>query len=149
MNFQVNAMFSLTSIPGRIFPASVKEFATTADPETRTFEVTLGFDPPRDVTLFPGMTTKVMLQNRASTNGTQAFRIPANAVVADDIGESSVWLIDPTTMEIRRAPVKVGEFSQSMVEIHQGLDSGNWVAISGVHQLREGMTVRQPDEPTQ
>lgn len=147
LNFQINAMFSLSSIPERVFPAHVKEFATTADPETRTFEITLGFDPPRDVTLFPGMTTKVILQNRTSSNETQAFDIPTNAVSADDTGESFVWLIDPASMQTRRAPVKLGEFSHSMVEIHQGLSSGDWVAISGVHQLREGMTVRRLEEP--
>ena len=140
-------MFSLSSIPERIYPARIKEFATTADPETRTFEITLAFDPPGDVTLLPGMTTKVMLQSRNNNNETQAVRIPSNAVVSDDNGESSVWLIDPTSMHILRAPVRLGEFSQSMVEVHQGLTSGDWVAISGVHQLREGMTVRRLEEP--
>jgi RND family efflux transporter MFP subunit len=146
-NSQLKAMFSLSSIPGQIYPARIKEFATTADPETRTFEITLAFEPPGDVTLLPGMTTKVMLQNRTNSNDPQAVRIPANAVVSDDTGESFVWLIDPTSMQIRRAPVQLGEFSQTMVEVHHGLSSGDWVAISGVHQLREGMTVRRLEEP--
>ncbi len=147
VNSQLKAMFSLSSIPGQIYPARIKEFATTADPETRTFEITLAFEPPGDVTLLPGMTTKVMLQSRNNNNETQAVRIPSNAVVSDDTGESSVWLIDPTSMHILRAPVRLGEFSQSMVEVHHGLSSGDWVAISGVHQLREGMTVRRLEEP--
>jgi RND family efflux transporter MFP subunit len=146
-NSQLTAMFSLSSIPGRIYPARIKEFASTADPETRTFEITLGFDPPGNVTLLPGMTTKVMLQNRTNSKEPQFFRIPVNAVAADDTGESFVWLIDPTSMQIRRGPVKLGEFSESMVDVHHGLSSGDWVAISGVHQLREDMTVRQLEEP--
>ncbi len=145
-NSQLKTMFSLSSIPGKIYPAHIKEFASTADPETRTFEITLAFDPPGDVTLLPGMTTKVMVQHRTNTQRSQFFRIPANAVGADDTSESFVWLIDPTSMHIRRAPVQLGEFSQSMVEVHQGLASGDWVAISGVHQLREGMTVRRLEE---
>jgi multidrug efflux system membrane fusion protein len=92
------------------------------------------------------MTTKVMLQEKTKTQKSQFFRIPANAVGADDTGESFVWVIDPTSMHIRRAPVQLGEFSQSMVEVHQGLTSGDWVAISGIHQLREGMTVRRLEE---
>jgi len=147
-NLQLKAMFSLSSIPGRTYPAYIKEFASTADPETRTFEITLAFDPPRDVTLLPGMTTKVILQDKNGVKKSQWFRVPSNAVVSDDTGESSVWLIDPTSMHIRRTPVQLGEFSQSMVEVRQGLSSGDWVAISGVHQLREGMTVRQLEEPT-
>jgi len=145
-NRRLTLMFSLSSIPGRIYPARIKEFASTADPETRTFEITLAFDPPGNVTLLPGMTTKVMLQKRTNTQKSQLFRIPANAVAAKDTGESFVWLIDPTSMEIRPAPVQLGEFSESMVEIHHGISSGDWIAISGVHQLREGMTVRQLEE---
>jgi RND family efflux transporter MFP subunit len=146
-NSQLTAMFSLSSIPGRIYPARIKEFASTADPETRTFEITLGFDPPGNVTLLPGMTAKVMIQNRTNSKEPQFFRIPVNAVAADDTGESFVWLIDPTSMQIRRGPVKLGEFSESMVDVHHGLSSGDWVAISGVHQLREDMTVRKLDPP--
>ena len=146
-NSQLTAMFSLSSIPGRIYPARIKEFASTADPETRTFEITLAFEPPGNVRLLPGMTTKVMLQKRTNTQKSQLFRIPANAVAANDTGESFVWLIDPTSMQIRRAPVQLGEFSESIVEVHHGLSSGDWVAISGVHQLREDMIVRQLEPP--
>ena len=54
-----------------------------------------------------------------------------------------VWVVDPSSMRVRRTPVVVGELSGAEVEVRSGLSSGDWIAISGVHSLREGMEVRR------
>lgn len=143
INARVKPMVGITSLPGRVFPARVKEFSTTADPETRTFQVTLAFNPPRDVTILPGMTARVTLTSKVKAGQSGFYQIPANAVVADDTGQPFVWRVNPTTMQVHRTPVQVGELLEANVEIQSGLSRGDWVAVSGVHQLREGITVRQ------
>jgi RND family efflux transporter MFP subunit len=132
----------ITSFPDRRFPARIKEFSTTADPVTRTFKVTLAFENPPDVNILPGMTAKVviMLQGLEIQSGRQM--IPSSAVVADESGAAFVWIVDPSTMRVRRAQVEVGDLSGSDVEVQSGLSDGDQIAISGVHSLREGMQVR-------
>ena len=49
----------VSSIPQSPFPGRVKEFATTAEPITRTFAVTLNFDPVEEFMVLPGMTARV------------------------------------------------------------------------------------------
>ncbi len=139
MTARVQPEVVVSSIPDRIFPARVTEFATTADRETRTFEATLRFDP-EDARVFPGMTAKVIA---TPTRLAGVTWIPANATIADDDGQPFVWLVAPETMTVRRAAVSLGELAGRDVQILSGLANGDQIAISGVHQLREGMEVRR------
>jgi RND family efflux transporter MFP subunit len=141
------AMFEITSIPNRRFPAWVKELATTADPETRTFEVTFGFNPPHDVTILPGMTARVILTPQSQNTKERGYVLPANAIASDENGEAYVWRVIPESMTVQRQPVSVAKFSgKTNIEVKAGLARGNWIAITGVHHLREGMMVRRLEE---
>ena len=71
------------------------------------------------------------------------MRIPANATVSDDEGKPFVWRVDPSSMRVHPAPLELGELSGSEVSVLGGLSDGDLIAISGVHQLREGMAVRR------
>ncbi len=131
----------ISSLPGRVFPATVKEFSTSADPVTRTFEVTLAFDPPADVQILPGMTAKLVVNDIGATGG--RVMLPSQAVVASEDGSSHVWVVDPEGMTVSRRPVGVGELSGSWIEIRDGLSHGDLVATTGASHLREGMQVRR------
>jgi RND family efflux transporter MFP subunit len=133
----------VTSISDRSFPARVKEFVTEADPVTRTFQATLIFENPEDTQIFPGMTAKVRIKLSRLRGHSDRIAIPANVTLADDKGNAFVWLIDPSSMTVRRAPVELGELFGSEVEVKGGLSNGDMIAASGVHQLREGMAVRE------
>jgi RND family efflux transporter MFP subunit len=132
----------VSSIPDREFPARLKEAATTADPTTRTYAVTLAFDNPPDVNLLPGMTAKVRVGG-AGAAVSEAIWIPAHAARTDDSGEAFVWVVDAASMKVRRTLVTLGELSGSLVQVSGGLERGELIATSGVHHLREGMQVRR------
>ncbi len=136
------SLVEISAIPGRQFQARLREFSTTADPMTRTFAATLGFENPADVTIRPGMTAKLIVTPRADLADTNVFWIPANAVVADETG-TYVWKVDSEAMTVSRAVVEVGELSGSNVQITSGLSNGDMIATTGVHSLREGMAVRR------
>ena len=129
----------VSSLPGRTFPARVSELATTADPVTRTFQVRLVFEPPDDVAILPGMTARVI----ANAIGDDIIRVPSHATFADESGAAQVWLVDPSTMQVARKPVQLGELTGGDVEILGGLAEGDQVATSGVSQLRDGIEVRR------
>lgn len=134
----------LSAMPDRFFPAVMSEIATTADQVTRTFEARVRFAPPEDVTVLPGMSANVIVDlDDAEEGGSSTFWIPAVAVLSDDSGNPGVWKIDPATMTASRAPVVLGTLSESDVEILGGINLGDRIALSGVHNLREGMQISE------
>ena len=131
---------ALTAVPDREFPARVQEYATTADPTTRTFAVTLAFDRSEDVNVFPGMTARVSILAEQLEMGVGP-RVPARAVASDEAGNPFVWVISRETMKAERRAVELGELEDGEIFVTSGLEPGDWLASSGVHQLREGMQV--------
>lgn len=143
-NQRVRIEVFLTALPDRSIPAVMKEFATAADEVTRTFRVTVGFDAPEGVSVLAGMTARVVahpLQGQGDS-----IRVPSNATAVDDDGNAYVWIVDPSSMRVRRRTVTLGEFSGANVAIQSGLSPGDQIAASGVSQLREGMQISRLGE---
>ena len=141
---RLNPFVSITSIPGRTFPAELKEVATAANPTTRTFEVTFSFEPPSDVRILPGMTARITVEQPVSEDTpVLGFLIPSNATVIDDDGNTIVWRVGGSSMQVEPVLVELGGITGAQVTVTGGLADGDLIAISGVHQLREGTRVRQ------
>ena len=128
----------VSALPHLKFPAWIKEFASAADPVTRTFSVKLNFENAGDVNILPGMTARVQV----TVDPERAWTIPVSAALADDNGKAFVWKLDPDTKAVSRAPVELGDLIDDRVRITAGLDEGDLVAISGVNELRDDMIVR-------
>ena len=141
INTRVAPRVEIAALPGHRYPARLTEFATAADPVTRTFRATVAFDAPSDVQILPGMTGKVIIDARFAGGESGRFLIPSAAVAPSDTGGWYVWRVDEASMQVSRVTVEVGAMSGSDIEISGDLDIGDLVATSGVHRLREGMTV--------
>lgn len=128
----------VSALPHLKFSAWVKEFASAADPVTRTFSVKLNFKNPGNVNILPGMTARVQV----TVNPERAWSVPVSAALADDDGKAFVWKVDPASNAVSRAPVELGDLVDDRVLITSGLEEGDLVAISGVNQLRDDMVVR-------
>ena len=143
-NAKADIRVEVTSLPGQFFPAQITEAARTADPATRTFRVTLAFEPPESLTITSGMTAKVIASSEiVAGSDKDNYMIPVQAARGDETGDAFVWALDPGTMAVRRQPVKLGAVSGAMVRVVDGLSDGDEIAVSGVGQLREGMRVRR------
>jgi RND family efflux transporter MFP subunit len=140
----LNPAVEIGSLPDRQFPARLKEFATTADPVTRTFAVTFFFESPDDATLRPGMTARLTLSPETQLL-TGRSSLPASAVLADEQGAAYVWRIERSDMTVSRATIEVGAVFGDEIELLGGLSPGDLIAVSGVHNLRAGMQVRSLD----
>lgn len=138
----VKPRVTISAFPDRSFAATLEEAATTADPATRTYAVTLGFPPPADLNVRPGMTASVAIEVQEGMAGSKPA-VSTRAVLMDEGTEPYVWKVDPTTLAVTRTTVVVGEVSGGNIEIRSGLSAGDVIAVSGVHQLRDGMTVRR------
>ncbi len=137
----VQLVAEFSGAPGVQFPVQVREVAQRADPTTQTFRVRAAMKVPPDVNLVPGMTATVTLTyRRARILGTRIL-VPISAVFRDATGEQVAWLIGPEETVSRR-PVKLGEATGGRIEIVEGLQPGDRIAVAGVTFLREGMKVR-------
>lgn len=128
----------VSALPHLKFPGWIREWASTADPVTRTFAIRLNFKNPGNVNILPGMTARAQV----TVNPERAWSVPVTATVAADDGSPFVWKIDTETKAVARAPVELGDLVGDRVRIVSGLEEGDLVAVSGVNQLRDGTVVR-------
>jgi len=141
---RVQPVVSLSTLPNRSFPAAITEVAASADPVTRTFAARARFNPPDDVRILPGMSASVTVSipEDASASETMVL-VPANAVTGGADGGSYVWKIAGDPLTANMSPVTVGQISGSQIQILDGLDSGDRIAVSGVQHLADGMRVSE------
>jgi RND family efflux transporter MFP subunit len=136
---QMTAQFS--GAPGLEFPVRVKEIAQAADPVTQTFQVRVAMKSPPGINLLPGMTATVSLSYRRARILEDRILVPISAVFKDAKGEQVAWVVGPE-QTVSRRPVKIGEATGGRIEIAEGLQPGDRIAVAGVTFLREGMKVR-------
>jgi RND family efflux transporter MFP subunit len=138
---QFGAAAEFASAPGRRFKLSFKEFATDADPRTQTFQVVFEMPQPAGVAILPGMTATV--SGRAGRAEGIPIVVPVSAVFADETGGSQVWIVDRDNMTVSMRGVTTGELTGvEGIEVLEGLDPGETIAVTGVTQLRESDRVR-------
>ncbi len=132
------------AVPTIEFPMWLKEVAAEADPRTQTYAVTFAMLQPDELNALPGMTAEVWIRqsDEAPEVGQQTFLVPAAAVFAAETGETSVWVLEGGGTVQRRA-VAVGELvAPDRIQVLEGLQAGETIAVAAVSQLREGMVVR-------
>jgi len=140
---QMVAEFS--AAPGLQFPGHINEVAQRADPVTQTFTVRVALKAPPDLNLLPGMTATVtMTSRRASILGARIL-VPIAAVFQESAGTQVAWIIGPDG-KVVRSPVKLGAVTGGSIEILEGLQPGDRIAVAGVSFLRDGMKVRDMGE---
>jgi RND family efflux transporter MFP subunit len=137
----VELVAEFSGAPGLRFPVHITEVAQAADPATQTFRVRAAMKAPTDVNLLPGMTATATLTYRLARILGDRILVPVAAVFKDPTGEQAVWVVGPDNTVSRRA-VKLGEATGGRVEIADGLQPGERIAVAGVRFLREGMKVR-------
>jgi RND family efflux transporter MFP subunit len=137
----VEIIAEFSAAPGMQFPVHIKEIAQRADPTTQTFKVRVAMKAPAEVSLLPGMTATVTLTYRRANILGGRILAPITAVFKDSTGEQVAWTVGPDHTVSRRT-VKLGSATGSNVEILDGLQPGDRIAVAGVRFLREGMKVR-------
>ena len=126
--------------PGKQVPVEVREVAQSADPATQTFKVRFGLKGDAGIHLLPGMSATVRM-NATAGDATKAVTVPISAVYREGSGEQIVWIIG-TDLTAKRRPVKVGTATGDRIEIVEGLQPGDRIAIAGVSFLSDGQKVR-------
>jgi RND family efflux transporter MFP subunit len=137
----VQLVAELSGAPGEEFPVEIREIAQVADPTTQTFKVRTAMRVPEGIRVLPGMTATVTATYRRATVLGEAIRVPISAVFKDASGAQVAWVI-AGDQKVTRRVVKIGEARGGDIEILEGLQPGDRIAVAGVSFLRDGMKVR-------
>jgi RND family efflux transporter MFP subunit len=141
----LRADVELDAVPGATYAATVRSVDVQATPSSRggvTYAVQLSLGggrtaggertpPPR-----PGMSAVADLQVRTAKD---AVSVPVAAVVRDDDGRDSVWVVEGGVARARH--VQLGAQGESAVAVTSGLREGERVVVSGTEAVREGKRV--------
>lgn len=128
------------TLPDMLIPVRVKEYQTSANPETQTYEVTLTMDNSDGLGIHPGMTAEIV-GNVGPSEKDQSVTIPFSSVVGQAEGDKYVWLLDDENTVTKRE-VQVGRIINDMFHVESGLVAGDVVVVAGVNYLREGQKVK-------
>lgn len=134
------AAVSLWSNAGKTYPATLREFAASADPATRTFQARFTIKDADDGVVI-GMTATVAVGEPASA---RVARLPISALYSEGRGPS-VFVVDATTGKLTLKPVTVAGYDGREVLISDGVANGDKVVALGVHKLDESQRVRVVD----
>lgn len=137
----VSMIAELSGAPGIEFPVEIREMAQVADPTTQTFNIRAAMQAPEGVRVLPGMTATVTVTYRRASILGRRIMVPIAAVGQRDSGEQVVWVIG-ADQKVMPRPVKVGTVQGGQIEIVDGLQPGERIAVAGVSFLRKGMKVR-------
>jgi len=118
-------------------PATVREVAAAADGMTRTLQVKAEIIG-KAVNL--GQTAAVSLQVPSKVG--QGLLLPLEAL-GEEQGKSFVWVLDESTMTVKRQVVQTAEVSGNLILIATGLQAGQEVVTAGVHVLMPGQKVKR------
>jgi RND family efflux transporter MFP subunit len=139
---QIPIYATFEAAPGKRYDLTEKEVATSADPETQTFQATFVMPAPSDATVLPGMTASVTADLTQYLGSTDIYLLPVGAVTADNELEGTVWVVDEEAMTVASRTVKVGKMMGARIQVLEGVEPGDRVVVAGAPYLSEGMKVR-------
>jgi len=132
------------AIPDASFPLIIGEVSTAPDEATKTYEVTLVMELPKNRNILPGMTARVVAERTLAESFDANFYLPANVVLKDSRGHYVFTVADNDNGigTVRRTDVTIGEISQLGIEIFDGVQEGEHVLTAGMSKVSDGMQVR-------
>lgn len=130
--------------PGNEYNLDVKEFATVADPYTKTYALTLNMERPEGFLILPDMTVSVNVDfTRKAAVADNDFLVPSTSIVYDVETDSSViWVVDTNTMTVNPVPVIPDRSQGGEVVILDGIKPGDTIVTAGGGFLNRDQKIR-------
>ena len=129
------------AVAGTTFKAVVTKVGIRVDEKTATFPVTVEL-LEQDDRLRSGMVAEVVFYPKSIQLKEGQYIIPSQAILENAEGEKFVWVFQETTQIVQKRQVKTGAIQTQGVEVLSGLESGEIIAVAGVHYLEDGQKVR-------
>ncbi|MGB5721107.1 MAG: efflux RND transporter periplasmic adaptor subunit [Woeseiaceae bacterium] len=134
------------AIPDTEFSGTISEIAVSSSSGSAAFPVVVKIDGSHP-SLRSGLAADVTFQFDSAASQGGGFVLPVTAVISDPSG-AFVFVAEPNETEgeavVRRRVVKLGELTQSGIEIADGLKVGDRVITAGISVIREDQRVLVP-----
>lgn len=130
-----DVLVELWSIPGKRWPARVREVSPAADAASRTYAARVTVDAPAG-TLELGQSARIY-QPDAPGSG---LSVPLAAVQRTPDG-NAVFVADLRSGTVKLKPIVTGAYGPDRVPVTSGLAASDWVVAAGGHLLRDGQKV--------
>ncbi|MHB1921574.1 MAG: efflux RND transporter periplasmic adaptor subunit [Chitinophagaceae bacterium] len=127
--------FTTAEDPHKIWSARIDAIQPEIDPTTRTVTIRAGVPNPQGL-LHPGSFTNVHLQLKDTP---KALMIPSEAVIPGTRYKSVILI---QNRHLNFVHVETGSRNADQVEITNGLQAGDTIAITGMMQARPGVKVK-------
>ena len=148
---RVSLLQGLQSAQGRVevrlwgddrtsLPATLREIAAAADPQTRTFLVKADLG---QAAVRIGQTADVWVETPSRG---PALRVPL-AALREDRGATAVWVVEPQSLTVASRAIQVAGADGAEAIVATGLAPGERVVTAGVHVLTPGQKVRLYVDP--
>jgi len=127
------------------FDAVIREYSALSNETTHTYDVVFSLSTPANMHVFPGMIAQVRTEldlHQTDSLSAEKLRIPVNALVYDDAGNSYVWKIDPMQSVPCKTNVKIQQVLEDYADIDAELLPGDRVAVAGLNSLNTDVPVR-------
>lgn len=144
-----NPVAIFTNVSQQKFPLKFKEFSTEADSETQTYKIILTMPAPQNMSILPSMSVNVVaiIPDTATVEGKPYYSIPSSAVFMNENNQSSVWIVDQTTMKVKQVNVQSTRLTGKNIKIINGIKPGDRIVTADVHFLHEGQEVKLLELP--
>jgi multidrug efflux pump subunit AcrA (membrane-fusion protein) len=109
---------------------------------TSAIEITL----PRDSRFAAGQSAGARIVAKGA--GTTMLAVPPSAILGPHSGAAAVYVVDLARARVQRRAVTLGEQTPDGIGVSAGLQKGEWVALTRVDQLNDGMKIA-PVGPSQ
>ena len=133
-----NAWVTLWSAPEQKFAAYVREISPAAD-QSRTFSVKVALKEGQSAIQL-GQSARVFFNQ----NIQNVLSVPLSSVSAVN-NQAYVWVVNPD-QTLHKVNVTLGAYGRDSVPVLSGLSAGQWVAVGGVHLLREKQKIKPIDK---
>ena len=134
LNHKDEVSFTVKSLPGRTFKATINRLSGAIDERLRSQRVEMDVIN-NDKKLLPGMVAEVNLPLPSSDS---TFIVPKTAVVNST---ESVFVIRVVNNQTQRVEVKTGRDANDFVEIYGKLNEGDLLLISGSDEIKNGTVI--------
>jgi membrane fusion protein, multidrug efflux system len=135
-----SALVKFIPIRGKSFSGKITKVGLSADKTTLTYPVWVEIPNPK-MELLPGMPVEVALKLKSRRG--KNLMLPIDVILEDKVsGEKYVWTVDSPNQIATRKTVRIGALVGDLIEITDGLESGDVIITSGLDEITEGMEVR-------
>lgn len=124
----------------RIFEANFKEMNTVINDGSQTYQIILSFTPPADLSILPGMSVKVVVNE--NSNNLPITILPLTAIVHDEQTQQDyVWIYQADRKKLKKTMVVLGKMRTEGTEILSGLTPGDQVVAVGANAINANTKV--------